>query len=115
MKRFYITSMHDVYEDIYLEGEQLESVNAYTLDEIVEAENWKDAIGKYFQHVGFNLDFANCEVEDGNIQTSCLVDEHNEQPRATALDLWERGQRKLYANHITLEIKELVEVDLTKD
>lgn len=110
MKQFIVKSNHDVYVDSFSDGEG-EYIQSYTLDGQINCEDSKEAIFKYFESIGYNLDFANCEVsEDGYLQTSCLVNRNNEQPTNKEVELWKEDKHYLFVNHITLTVYELKEV-----
>lgn len=113
MKTFVITSQHDVFEDIYESGEQDKHINGYELKATLQANDWKEAVNNYIGDViGYNLGVENCEIEDDVLQTSCLVDGANFQPSEQRVKQWQDGQIKLYSNHITIHVQELIPVEL---
>lgn len=113
MKNYIVKSFHEIFVDDYNEGE-LNHVNGYALSDEVQADNAQEAVNKYLQgNLGYDSDFKNCEVNPDDktiVQTSCLVDVDNMQPRNRDIELWKRGEVKLYVNHINMTVYEVNEV-----
>jgi hypothetical protein len=120
MRRFYISSNHDVFVDDYNQGE-LENVNWYNLDSIISADNINEAIQKYFNdklYYSFDIDHAYIpHTEDESVPKnvlhySVLVDVDNSQASENEIELWKEDKLKLYVDNIQLIINELVEVTI---
>lgn len=112
MKKYFITSQHDVCIDSYKYGE-LENVNYYSIDSFISAENAKKAIELYFETVLFyDFSFENADFEDGILFYSVLVDAENTQATKKDIQVWRMGKKKLYSNNISLKICECT--DITK-
>lgn len=109
MKKYYIESIHTVYEDDYNEGEK-DYKNEFRCDGIYDTPDHKEAINLHLSNIGFNLGVENCEYSDGEYQTSCLVDGNNIQPTQSEVDMWERGKLKLYSNNINIVVFELNQI-----
>ena len=112
MKKYFITSQHDICIDSYKYGE-LENVNYYSIDSFISAKNAKKAIDVYFEKVlyyDFNLEDSN--FEDGILFYSVLVDTENIQATKKDIQVWRMGEKKLYSNNISLKICECI--DITK-
>lgn len=111
MKKFRIVSNHEVYEDNYNEGE-LGYVNGYTLDGIYKMDNWQQAIENHFNENGLSIEMKDCEIEDGILYTSCLVNSDGVQPFNNELQDFKKGLINLYSDNITVIVQELVTVEL---
>ncbi|NBT59339.1 hypothetical protein EBT16_11205 [bacterium] len=117
MKRYQISSYHEIYEDSYEEGE-LDRVNSYEIDpHTIEADTPMEAIAKYYNSympTEFKPENAMLDDEQANIvYYSSLEDESGLKPSEDELAEWMEGRMKLYANNATIFVYELVEVDLT--
>jgi len=117
MKKYLIKSSHHIYLDDYNKGE-LEWINCYTLDSFVTAPNAQNAIQKYIQddlNYKFDRDYLYEDGESINVgHYDVLVDEANEEATEYEIELWKAGKRKLYNNHIKLEIYEMKLVNINK-
>ena len=120
MRRFYISSNHDVCVDDYEQGE-LEDANWYRLDSIVSANNPKEAIQKYFNDVlcyDFDIEHAHIPHEEDESESknvlhySVLTDEQNYKATESQIEYWKKGNMKLYSNNIYIIINELIEVTI---
>jgi hypothetical protein len=114
MKKYKITSIHDVYEDSYNEGE-LNFVNGYNLENEIKANNWKDAIKEYFEDfLYYSFDINHADIYENRLNYSVLVDESNNQIGENDIDYkqWKEDKVKLYSNKISIEIQELKTVNL---
>ena len=110
MKKYFITSQHDVCIDSYKDGE-LENVNYYSIDSFISAENAKKAIDLYFENVLFyDFSFENADFEDGILYYSVLVDAENIQATFKDIQVWRMGKKKLYSNNISLKICECIDI-----
>jgi hypothetical protein len=109
LKKYYIESDHNIYEDSYKEGE-LNNVNFYKMDSIILAENEKLAIEKYSTKIlGFDIDFDNLEIDEetGNIWANILVDKDNFQASIEQVEKWKLNKLILYSDMINFKIYEL--------
>ena len=121
MKKFIISSTHVVYKDSYTDGET-DYINGYSLkSKIINSENPKEAIQKYFEeqlYYKFNFDYAQIdhkELDDASkntLQYSVLVDNESSEASEEEIELWKQGELQLYANHILLAIHELIEATI---
>ena len=110
MKKYFITTQHDVCVYSYKDGE-LENVNYYSIDSFVSAENAKKAIELYFETVLFyDFSFENANFEDGILFYSILVDAENIQATKKDTQVWRMGKKKLYSNNISLKICECIDI-----
>lgn len=117
MKKYFITSTHDVYVDDFKEGET-DHVNYYSSNGFVSADSWKDAAIKYLNdNLYYDINIKDVEIsEDVNcLQTSVIVDEENVQASRHDIDQWKNGSKMLYCNRIDLFIEELAPVNLQAD
>lgn len=118
MKKFIISSEHNVYVDTYKEGE-MELVSGYSINNtIIEAENAREAIQKYFEntlHFSFNFDFACIDNEEqinetkNTLNYSNLVDSENREASEKEIELWKKNELRLYSCNTFLTINEIVE------
>jgi hypothetical protein len=121
MKKFIISSTHEVYKDDYNEGET-DYVNGYSLkSKIINSETTKEAIQKYFEdelYYKFNVDYAYIDHEEdidaskNTLHYSVLVDNENSEASEYEIELWKKGELELYANNIFLTIHELTEATI---
>ena len=112
MKKFEIYSDNEVFVDIYDEGEK-EQVNSYFLSQKIEAENYKEAIKKYFSnHLYYEYEDKeeNYDKEQNCIFYSVLVDIQNCEASKNEIESWKAGNLGLYSNNIFLKISEIIEV-----
>ena len=111
MKRFFISSTHEVFVDDYNEGE-LNNVNDYNLNSFINAEDPRQAIEKYFDTVlGYDFSFELSDFEDGYLNYSVLVDEDDLQATETEKVFWRNGKKTLYCNNIRLKVGELIKIN----
>lgn len=115
MKTFLISSSHDIFVDDFESGQGELTSSDEILNELVIADNWRDAVDSYLQGtLNFDLDMSKCEVnEDNQIQTACLVDAQNIQANKGEIERWKLGEMVLYSNTITMTIHEVVKISLT--
>jgi hypothetical protein len=121
MNHYHISSITEVYEDSFTEGES-RMVNNYHLSQIIPATTPMEAIEFYMQQNfslrDFNPDnFVLDDIEDNVIYTSFLVEmlgEYGESiPSQDTIEQWKQGNKVLYSNNTILYVKELVPVDLS--
>lgn len=110
-KEFRVVSNHVVYEDNYNDGE-LEYVNDYTLDGIYKVDNWQQAIENHFNENGLSIELKDCEIEDGILYTSRLVNFDGVRPFNNELQDFKKGLINLCSDNITVHVQELVNVEL---
>ena len=121
MKKFIISSTHEIFKDSYNEGET-DYVNGYSLkSKIINSETTKEAIQKYFEYelyYKFNFDYAHIDHEEdidaskNTLHYSVLVDNENSEASEYEIELWKKDKLELYANHIFLTIHELTEATI---
>ncbi len=108
-KKFFIETLHSVYVDSFEDGEQ-ENVNYYKLNGFISAGTTKQAIEKYFENVLFyNFKFEDCDIYDGFLNYSVLVDVENSEATKSDIELWKKGEKTLYSNNISLSISILLD------
>lgn len=117
MKRYQISSYHEIYEDSYEEGE-LDRVNSYEIDpHTIEADTPMEAIANYYDsYLPRRYKPENVILDDKRANTiydSSLEDGSGFKPSEDELAEWMEGRMKLYANNAKIYVYELVEVDLT--
>lgn len=113
MKKFYISSEHIVHEDHYEEGVLSNLVNAYIMQEIITAKNWKEAVSEYFGNtifLDFKLEFA--YIEGSTVQYNSLVDVEDMDATESHIKDWEQGRKVLYNHHSIVTVHELSAVRL---
>ena len=113
MKKFYISSEHVIHEDHYGEGVLSKLVNSYTMEEIITAKNWREAVEEYFGNtlfLDFKLEFA--YIEGSTIQYNSLVDAENMDATESHIKDWEQGEKVLYNNHSIVTVHELKAVKM---
>ena len=113
MKKFYISSEHELHEDHYEEGELSKLVNSYTMEEIITAKDWREAVDEYFGNtlfLDFKLEFA--YLEENRIQYNSLVDSENMDATEDHIREWKQGRKVLYNNHSIVTVNELSAVRL---
>lgn len=115
MKKFYISSEHTLHEDHYEEGESSKLVNAYTMEEIIIAKDWKEAVEEYFGNTLF-LEFyiIFSHIEENTIQYNSLVDAENMDATKSHIKDWRQGRKVLYNNHSIVTVHELKAVRLSQ-
>lgn len=114
MKKFYISSEHIVHEDHYMEGMQSNLVNAYIMEEIITAKNWREAVRKYFGNtlfLDFEIEYA--YIEGSSVQYDSLVDAENMDATKNHIKDWRQGRKDLYNIHSIVTIHELRSVRLS--
>lgn len=114
MRQFYITSWHDVFEDIFDKGEQPNAINGYAISEKVEAPTALEAVIKYVtETLGYPVTDGSIEADDEQnnvVHYSTLVDMDNDAVDEHQTEQWKEGKLRLYSNHVTIEVKELITV-----
>lgn len=118
MKRYQISSYHEVHEDNYEEGE-LDRVNSYEIGPwTIKADTPMEAIAKYYNSYlprEFKPEYAMLDDEQANtLYDSFLEDEAGLKPSEDELVEWREGRMKLYSNNATIFVHELTPVDLTE-
>lgn len=113
MKQYRITSTHTVHETDYTYGD-LDYIQTYNQNSVIEAENPKQAIQIYFDNVlYYNFTIDSAYIEEGILYYDVLVDEDNiEVTDAETTKLWQNGEVKLFSNSISVSVCELVEVNI---
>jgi len=114
MKTYRITSIHDIYEDSYKDGE-LNFVNGYNLSEEVKANNWKEAVKTYFEDfLYYSFDFKYADIYENRLNWAVLVDEDNFQigENEEICKQWKEDKVKLYSNNISIKIQEINDINL---
>ena len=127
MNHYHISSITEVYEDSFTEGES-RMVNSYELDQIIYAVTPFEAIKEYMKNNYVLRDFnpSNFQLDwdkDNVIHTSFLVESLGEYgdsvqygesiPSQDTIEQWKQGNKVLYSNNTTITINELVPVDLS--
>jgi hypothetical protein len=104
MEKYYIKSRHDISEDSYQYGIG-KMTNYYEMNGIVEADEALDALEKYGKQVlGYDYDGYEINTDDDLLYCDILVNEDCMEATAEQIRLWEKGELKLYNDHIQFEI-----------
>ena len=114
MKNYKITSIHDIYEDSYNEGE-LNFVNGYDLSKEVKANNLKEAVKTYFENfLYYSFDIKYADILENRLNYSVLVDEENFQigENEEIYKQWKEDKVKLYSNNISIKVQEINDINL---
>lgn len=122
MRKFLINSVHDCHLENYEHGE-LQYVNGYNQEAVINAENPREAISKYFENeLYYNFSFENAvvlheqEEEDDNNKNKLfydvLVDVENSEASKKDIELWKEGKIQLYSNSIHLTICEVLPITI---
>jgi hypothetical protein len=120
MKKFIISSTHEIFKDSYTEGET-DYVNSYSLKSEINSETTREAIQKYFEdelYYKFNFDYARINHEELNnepkntLHYSVLVDNENSEASEAEIELWKKDKLDLYSNNIFLTIHELTKATI---
>lgn len=115
MKKYRITSVHDVFVDSFKDGE-LNEVNSYFLEHFIDANNFIDAIKKYFKDfLCYDFDLKYCGKDNVDLFYNVLVDSENIQATENEKILWKNGKMILYSNNITLQCFELKKINFTSN
>lgn len=115
MNKYYISSIHDTYEDNYEKGEGA-FCNSWKQERIVKATNLDEALKFYFNNeLYINYDLKNLDIIDNTIQTSVLVDVENYQVSEFKIEKWKRNELTLYVQHITIKVEILQEVNIEEE
>ena len=111
--KYYIVSDHDIIEDSYENGLNYTGINAYTLNHFINAEDAPSALQKYITDVlGYSIQYDDLFLADDNITGDVMVDEHNTEANDYQIELWKKGEIKLYADCISFEVFELKQLKL---
>lgn len=110
-KEFYVKALIDVHDYSY-EDEELDFVNSYKRDSIIEALNANEAIKEFFNNdLYFSVDLENLEFEEHYSYfvygVLCDVDNNEVSENSTLFKEWKKGKINLYNNYIQLSIYEL--------
>lgn len=115
MKKYYITSIHDTYEDNYNNGEGA-FCNSWKQERILKAINLEEALKFYFNNeLYINYDLNNLDFCENTIQTSILVDVDNCQASDFEIEKWKNGEFVLYVQHITIKAEIMQEVNIEEE
>lgn len=112
-KSYLVESTHDVYEDDYLNGE-LDHANFYVRSKIMAADSPMEAIKKYYKtelHREFIVE--NTEIYETTLLDSATVDEDCMNASPLEIEMWKKGELKLYTEHVSIRVKQLIEIDLS--
>jgi hypothetical protein len=116
MKEYLIKSYHEIYVDDYNEGE-LDMVNAYTNSAILHAYDPIDSIKEYFNtqfYYDFDESLVCTDAEDRTnvVWYNVMVNELNDEADPSEVELWKKGEMKLYNNSIRITIYEITPVKI---
>lgn len=113
MKKFKITTYHQIFEDDFEHGE-LGYINSFDLNSEQESVDIVEAIILHFKSFGYEISKNNLELYDDILCTDVLVDADNLQASQPEIDLWKKGEIKLYNDYVHVTAFELLEVDFSK-
>ena len=115
MNKYYISSIHDSYEDNYENGEGA-FCNSWKQERTVKATNLDEALKFYFQNeLYINYNLKNLDINDVTIQTSVLVDVENCEASEYEIEKWKVNELTLYVQHITIKAEILQEVNIEEE
>jgi hypothetical protein len=109
MKNYIIECEHDIYIDSYEQGE-LENVNWYKTQGKYNAKNPFEAVKEHLKSLGYDFNKENSEVNEemlNLIHYSVLVDNESNNASENQVELWEKGDLKLYSNNMAIYVYEL--------
>lgn len=109
MNQYKVTSIHDVYEDDFNDGE-LDRVNGWSESKtILDAANPRQALKTYVEkHLCMDYVEEHYTFEIGQAFTSRLVDVDGYEADENEKELWKQGKMKLYSENIMFQVHELV-------
>ena len=113
MNQYKVTSIHDVYEDDYNDGE-LDRVSGWAGSKtILDAANPRQALKIYVEKY-LHMDYVEEHYifENGQAFTSRLVDVECFVANENEKELWKRGKMKLYSENIMFQVHQLVPASL---
>jgi hypothetical protein len=109
--KYYITSDHDVFEDVYDEGFVGQCANSYEMESIITDIDPANALENYIRNVlGYNFDYDDLSMQDDNILFDVLVDKDSLQPDNDQIKKWQKGKLKLYTDCISFKVYSLTEL-----
>ena len=111
LKNYKVTSYHTVYEDDFKEGE-LEEVNCYFESEVIAATSPLEAIENYFEHLGYDYNQEMAWIDGEFLDYSVHVDVDNLPANEVEIAEWKKGELKLYANNIRVNVEKMELVNL---
>ena len=93
------------YEDSYTEGE-LDSAGSWDFDVRGEYDDAQDLIKAIVKETYlFDFDLSGFYFMDGAIQTSDLVDDESIKADKHDIELWKKGQKRLYSANMYLPLE----------
>ena len=113
MNKYKITSLHEVFEDNFLNGET-SFVNSWEQNKIVKATNLNEALKIYFNNeIYINYDIEKLDIDNDMIFTSNLCDINNFWANEAQIEKWKKNEIKLFSQHITIyaEIMQRVNIE----
>lgn len=115
MNKYYILSIHDIYEDNYENGEGI-YCNGWTQQKIVKAKNLDQALNIYFSNEIY-LDYKKIdfEIDFNKIYISELCNEKNFWASVTEIEKWQKGEIKLYIQHVVIKVEIMQEVNIEEE
>ena len=113
-KSYLVESTHDFYQDDYVNGEYGDRVNFYVQSKIMAADSPMEAIKKYYQ-TELHREFIeeNTEIYETTLHDSVTVDEDCMNASPLQIEMWKKGELKLYAEHVSIRVKQLIEINLS--
>ena len=108
MNQYKVTSIHDVFEDDYNDGE-LDRFDGWINSEPVTADSPRKALEIYVKKYLF-MDYVekHYAFENGQAFTSRLVDSDFHEADENEKQLWMQGNMRLYSENIMFQVHELV-------
>ena len=114
LNTYKVTSLHDVYIDSFKDGE-LGCVNYYKLSSEIMAEDWREAIKKYFSDYLFfsiSIECGYVDEESNTFQYSNLVNEDNMEANEDEIKRWKQNKLTLYSNNTVTTVEQIIKIDL---
>lgn len=115
MNNYYISSIHDSYEDNYEKGEGA-YCNSWKQERIIKADNLDKALKFYFHnelYIDYNIN--NLDVNNNEIQTSILVDTNNCQATDYEIEQWQKNELTLYIQYININVEIMQEINIEEE
>lgn len=106
MKKYKVISIHDIYEDNYIEG-QGNLVNSFNLDSEQSVNTPIEAIEKHFNIFGYSFDSIRAEFDDNLCHYGFMVDTDNIEASTQELEWFKNDNKKLYADNTTIQVYEM--------
>lgn len=111
MKKFKITSLHELYEDSYEHGEG-QFINSWNQNRTIEAESLEEAIKSYYEK-DLNWDWhpESVFIDGDTLMDARLAGEYDTATEKE-IEKWKLGKIELYNEHVTIRAWEQIPLSL---